>query len=116
MWAESIRPARWRAARSSGFCRIRRLFAPPRVLQDQAAVRAAEGQAEQGADREPQQAGLEAVAGENVAEAGDGVDAGGNAGQTGGQSAVDHAFDSEVVGEVGAFLGVELTDVLEQGA
>ena len=85
------------------------------VLQDQAAVRAAEGQAQQGADRGPQQAGLEAVAGEDVAEAGDGVDAGGDAGQAGGQSAVDYAFDGEVVGEIGAFLGVELTDVLEQG-
>jgi len=85
------------------------------ILHDEAAVRAAESQPQQSPHRRPQQAGFDAVAGEDMAKASDGVDAGGNAGQASGQPAVDHAFDGEVVGEVGAFLGVDSADALEQG-
>lgn len=84
------------------------------ILHDEAAVRAAESQPQQGANGWPQQACSEAIAGEDMAKAGDGVDASGDAGQASGQPAVDHAFDGEVVNKVGAFLGVKAADVVEQ--
>ena len=85
------------------------------ILHDQAAVRAAESQPQQGANGWPQQAGFEAIAGEDMAKASDGVDASGDAGQAGSQCAVNHAFDGEVVNQVRPFLGVDPADVVEQG-
>jgi len=47
-------------------------------------------------------------------QAGDGVDPGRNAAQTGSQRAIDHAFDGEVVNEVGVFTGVQAGYLAEQ--
>lgn len=85
------------------------------ILHDQTTVRAAKGEEESGPHQGPKQAGCDAIAGEDVAEAGDSVDAGNAAGQASGQSAVDHTFKGKVVGEVGMFLSINLADWVEKG-
>lgn len=85
------------------------------ILHDQAAVGTVQGEPQQGAHRGPQQAGFDTGAGEDMAEASDGVDAGGNTGQPGRERAVHDAFDGEVVGQVRPFLSVEAANLVEQG-